>query len=171
MLIDPKIIRVLGRPRVALQRRPRQGIKTPTFWAFLARLGPRTIERAFASAAIEAADMAAVERHPHDAIAIHIHAANAIARQWHSVDLGQRRVGRIRSGIDAQDIARMRQARAPDRAVRRAHGDAVKSKWNAGILARIKRLAGLVIALVAPAVAVGIDHERAPALRRRSIAS
>jgi hypothetical protein len=37
-------------------------------------------------------------------------------------------------------------------------------------LAGIDRLAGLVIALAAPAVAVGIDHERGPALRRRRVA-
>jgi hypothetical protein len=34
----------------------------------------------------------------------------------------------------------------------------------------IKRLTGLVVALVASAVAIGVDHQRRPALRRRGIA-
>jgi len=73
----------------------------------LVRVSPEPMHQAVRTLEAKAADMAAVERHPHAAVAINVHAANALAGQRHLVHLGQRRFGRIWPGIDAHDIARM----------------------------------------------------------------
>src|SRR5882724_6701849 len=64
----------------------------------------------------------------------------------------------------------MREVRAPQRAVARRPGDAVEAERDAGVLAVVGRAAGLVIAIVALAVAVGVDDQRGPALRLQGVA-
>src|SRR5258705_10847869 len=64
----------------------------------------------------------------------------------------------------------MREVRAPERAVTRRPGDAVEAERDAGVLAVVGRAAGLVVAFVALAVAVGVDNQRGPALRLRGVA-
>src|SRR5439155_10383206 len=57
-----------------------------------------------------------------------------------------------------------------DRPVGRADGDAVETGDDALVLRRIDRLVGLDV-VVALAVAVGVENERRPTLRRSGIAS
>ena len=71
---------------------------------------------------------------------------------------------RIVARSDAHDAAGIAQHGAPDRAVRRADGDAVEVHRDPLVLGRIDRLVGLDIG-VALAVAVGVEDERRPALR------
>ncbi len=114
--------------------------------------------------------MAAVERQPGDAVAVDIHAADTEAGQRDLVDLGQGRIGRVRPRRQAHDVARMGQARAPDRAIGRRPGDRVHAVGDACVLGRVDRLARLVPGRGALAVADGIDDQRRPALRFRRVA-
>ena len=82
--------------------------------------------------------------------------------------LGQRLV-RVLGRIDAHDRARAAAQRAPDRAVGRARHHGVEGRADAHVLARLLRLAGLGV-LVALAVAVGVEHQRGPALRLLDVA-
>ena len=171
MLVDPEIIRIFRGTRIAGKAWPGKRVECPSLGALLTALGAWPVERASAFSAVEARDMAAVERHPNHAVAIDVHAANAVSRQRHLVDFRKRRVRRVGSGTDTDDVAGMRQARSPDRTVGWTPGDAIQRKGNARVLGRIQRGAGLVITFVAPAVAVGVDNEGGPTLRRGSVAS
>ena len=59
--------------------------------------------------------------------------------------------------------------RAPDRAVGRARHHRIEGRPEAHVLVRLLRLAGLGV-LVALAVAVGVEHQRGPALRLLDVA-
>src|SRR5437899_8805131 len=164
VLVDPHIIRVLLGAGIALEARPRQCIEIEALGAFLAVFGARPVERSLALATVEAGDVTAVERQPSDAVAVDIHAADAEAGKRHLVDLGKRGVGRIWPRIETDDVAGMRQVRAPDRAVNRRPGDCIHAKGQPSILGVIGRLTRLVVALVTLAVAIGIYDEWGPAL-------
>ena len=71
--------------------------------------------------------------------------------------------------IDADDRAGVAAQRAPHRAVGRARHHGVEGRADALVLARLLRLAGLGV-LVALAVAVGVEHQRGPALRLLDVA-
>ena len=105
MLIDPAVVARLGAVIAeAFESRAGKLIEGPTFGAVIAgRLRP--VERTFAFAPVEAANMAARKRDPHHALAVDVAAARAEARHGHVVDLGERRLWRIGAGIDAHDGA------------------------------------------------------------------
>ena len=84
------------------------------------------------------------------------------------VDFGQRGVGRIRSRVQPNHGARESELRAPHRSVGRGR-HRVERAAEALVLRRIERLIGLDV-LVTPAVAVGVEDERRPALRLRLVA-
>src|ERR1051326_2393509 len=113
--------------------------------------------------------MPARERRPDDALLVDIRAADAEARQRDVVNLGQRRFGRIRSRRDAHDGAGKGSHGTPDRAVRGARHDGIKTRDDALVLGRIDRLVRLDIG-VALAVAVGVENHRRPALGLRRVA-
>ena len=129
----------------------------------------RSVERTLALAPVEAADMAACERHPHHALAVDIAAARAEARHRYVVDFRQRGFRRVGAGSEPHDRAGAGAQRPPDRSVDRVRHDRVEHLGDALVLGRIQRLVGLDI-LVALAVAVGVEDERRPALRLRRIA-
>src|SRR5262249_47311016 len=114
-------------------------------------------------------EVAACERHPRHAAAVDVEATHAVAGRRDAVDLGQRGLWRIRSGLQAQNVARMADVRSPDRAVDRVVGDAVEAEPDALVLARLFRLIGLDVR-VALAVAARVDDERRPALRLAGVA-
>ena len=142
-------------------------VKRPALGAVIAgRFRP--VERAFALAPVEAAEVAARQRHPHDALAVDVGAADAEARHRHVVDLRERRLRRIRSRNEPHDSARIGPERAPDRAVHRTRHHGVEARDDPLVLGGIDRLIRLDV-LVALAVAVGVEDERRPALRLRHI--
>ena len=129
----------------------------------------RSVERPLALAPVEAADVAACERHPHHALAVDIAAARAEAGHRYVVDFRERGLGRVGAGREPYDRAGAGAQRPPDRAVGRARHDSVEHLGDALVLGRIQRLVGLDI-FVALAVAVGVEDERRPALRLRRVA-
>src|SRR5262249_41618226 len=62
VLVDPDVIRVFLGTRITLEPGARQRVKRKALGALLALLGARAIERTLAFSAIEAGEMAAVER-------------------------------------------------------------------------------------------------------------
>ena len=143
-------------------------IKRPALGAMIAgRLRP--VERSFALAPIEAAEMAARERRPDDALLVDVGAADAEARQRNVVDLRERRLRGIRPRNDAHDRARESPHGTPDRAVGRTRHHGVEAGHDPLVFRRIHRLIGLDV-LVALAVAVGVEDQRRPALRFRRVA-
>src|SRR6478735_5259077 len=80
VLVNPAVVARLGTVFAdAFEARPRILVERPALRAMIAgRL--RSIERTFALAAVEAADVAACERHPHHALAVDIASARAEAR-------------------------------------------------------------------------------------------
>ena len=143
-------------------------VERPALGAVIAG-GLRSVERRLALAAIEAADVAAAERHPHHALPVDVGAARAEAGHRHVVDLGQRRRRRVGARRQAHDRAGHAQRRAPDRAVDRARHHRVERRVDARVLGRDRRLIRLDVG-VALAVAVGVEHQRRPALRLRGVA-
>ena len=114
--------------------------------------------------------MSAREHRPDDALAVDVHAARreALHRRLrvvprHLVVLGQRRLGRVRSGNETNERARHSLDRSPDRAVRRRRV-AVERHVDPLVLGWIRRLIRFGVG-VALAVSVVIEDERAPALR------
>src|SRR5262249_34824560 len=77
VLVDPGVV---ARLRAVLAEAAEAGarilVERPALWAVIAGCG-RPVERAFALAAVEAADVAARERHPDDALAVDVRAARA----------------------------------------------------------------------------------------------
>ncbi len=128
------------------------------------------VERPLAFAAVEARHVAARQRHPDHAFAVDVHAARAVTGRGDLVDLRKRRGWGVGAGAHADDRTREGEHRAPDRAVHRIDADAVERSNDALILHRIDRLVRLDIAFVAPAVAVGVEDERRPALRLHLVA-
>src|SRR4029077_8680390 len=97
VLIDP---RVVARLRAVLadpvESRTRVLVERPSLGAVIARR-LWSVERPFALASIEAAEMPARQRHPDDALAVDVGAARAEAGRRHVEDLGQRGLWRVRS--------------------------------------------------------------------------
>src|SRR4029077_18520075 len=97
----------------ALEARTGILVERPTLRTVVAgRLG--AVERGLALAAVEAADVAARERHPHDALAVDVAAARAEARHRHVEHLGQLRVGIVAHHAAA---SRKHPDGIPDRAI------------------------------------------------------
>src|SRR5262249_29321837 len=145
-------------------------IEAPALGAMIAgRLGP--VERPLALAPIEAADVARAHRGPYDALLVDVGAANTEVRLRHVIDLGQRGGRRMGPGHESHDRrgAAEDSDRAPDRAIDGARHDGVEAAGDPLVLGRIDRLVGLDV-VVALAVAVGVEHERRPALRFRRVA-
>src|SRR5579864_8670676 len=171
VLIDPSVVARLGAVLAdavkagtgILVERPALGASIP------GRV--RSVERTLAFAAIEAAEMAAAERHPDHALAVDIAAARTEAGHWDVIDLGERRRRRVGPERNAYYTARAAQDadRSPDRTVSRTWHDGVEPAANALVLGRIDRLVGLDIVGALP-VAFGIEHEGGPALRLGRIA-
>src|SRR5207249_3775765 len=120
VLVDPAVIAGLRAVRAdAFEAGPRILIERPAFRAMIAgRLRP--VEQTFALAPVEAADVAARERHPDHTLAVDIAAARAEARHRHVVDFGERGFRRVVAGNDAHDRPGAGADRPPDRAVDRA---------------------------------------------------
>ena len=136
----------------------------------------RAVERSLAFAPIEAREVAARERRPHNTIQIEIDAARAVSLIGRYVHFGQSRLRRVWTRHEAQDIARLVHAReadihrlAPDRIVNRTRLNTVKSGHHAFILRRIERLICFDVG-IAFAVAVRINNERRPTLRLHFVA-
>src|SRR5436189_6114468 len=126
--------------------------------------GVRPVERAFALPAVEAAEVAARERSPEDAVAVDVAAARPITGKRRLVDLGKGGTRGIGPGIHAHDIAREGARGAPDASVHWVHRDGIQTGDHSLVLGRIDRRVGLD-PFVALAVAVGVEHERRPPLR------
>src|SRR4029077_21254130 len=112
--IDPGVIWILLRTRIALEPRPGDRIERETFRAFVPALGARPVERALAFAPVETRDMPRVERHPHHAVAIDVAAANAEAGQRNFVDFRERGVRRVATRGHPQDVNGVSEIRSPD---------------------------------------------------------
>src|SRR5580704_17603141 len=176
-LIDPGVIARLGAAgaRVILQFRSGERVERPALGALPAdRLRP--VQRALTFLAVEAGEMAARQRHPHDALLVDVHTARRIAMhlrlrvvpRW-LVEFGQRGFRRVGARDQVNNAARKAERRPPDRPVGRADRDAVEPGDDALVLLRIDRLVGLDI-VVALAVAVGVEDEGGPALRGGGVA-
>ena len=171
MLIDPGVVGRLATAVIsdAAELRSRQWIERPAFGAMLAGR-VRAVERAFALAAVERPEMPAGERGPRDALTVDVATARRVTRQRDLVDFRERRFRRVRAGIDPHDRAGEAGHGAPDRAIHRRGRNRVEADADALVLGRVDRLVGLHIALVALAVAVGVEDERRPALRLQLVA-
>src|ERR1700730_6245029 len=105
VLVDPAVVARLGAV-IAYAFEAGAGIfvKRPALRAVIAgRL--RSVERTFALAPVKAANMAARERHPHDALAVDVAAARAEARLRHVIDLREGGFRRVGAGIEPHDGA------------------------------------------------------------------
>src|SRR5205085_1051275 len=151
---------VVGATRLlhVLELRPGHAVERPAFRTMLAGRRGRAVERTLALAAIEARHVAAREHGPHHATAREVDAARAVALVGRQVDFGERRLARVRSGHQADDVARLIDPReadvhrlAPDRIVDRAWLNAIERRHHPLVLGRVERLVGLDI-LVAFAV-------------------
>ena len=127
----------------------------------------RTVERSLALAAIEAREVTARQRGPVDAVAIHVAAARREPGHRRLVDFGERRLGRIRSGVQPDDCAGKSEHAPPDRSVGRGR-NGVERVAVSFVLRWIERLIRFDIR-VAFAVAVRVHDQRRPALRLRLV--
>src|ERR1051326_1106892 len=120
MLIDPRVVAGLGAVFAdAVEAGTGILMERPPLGALIAG-GLRSVERTFALATIEAAEMPARERHPDDAVAIDVRAARAETGRGHVVNLRQRRLRRMRSERDPHDGSGIAHYRAPDGSIRGA---------------------------------------------------
>src|SRR5262245_324938 len=168
VLVDPRVVaRLRAVIADARKARARVFVERPAFRTVVAGRG-RTVERALALGAVEAADMAGAKRHPVHAVRIYVAAAWTEARQRDIVDFGECRLGRVRARIDAHDRAGIGADRAPDRAVLLVNRHGIDHLAETHVLARLLRAAGLGV-FAALAVAAGIDDQRGPASRLRRV--
>src|SRR5215475_933737 len=114
MLIDPGVIWIFLRARIALEAGARDRIERKAFRTFLAKLRARPVERPLALAPVEARDVTGVERHPHHAVSIDVATPNAEAGQRYLVDFRKRGFGRVGARRHAQNVTRVGEVRAPD---------------------------------------------------------
>ena len=125
----------------------------------------RPVERRLALAAIEAGEVTAAQCDPGDAVAVDVHAADAVAALLgrHLEPLRERGLVRVRARREADDRAGNGVDRSPDRSIG-GRVDAVELVVNQLVLGRIDRIlrADVRIAL---AVAVGVEDEARPPLR------
>src|SRR5580704_13446945 len=169
VLVDPGVIARLRRVIAdAGKARPRIFVERPAFRALIAGCG-RAVERPFAFAPVEAAEMAAGERHPDNAFGVDVAAARAEAGQRYIVDFRKRRLRRIGAGIEPYHRAGIVADRAPHCAVNRAWHYGVKYLADPHVLAGLNRFARLGV-FAALAVAAGVDDQRRPALRSFGVA-
>ena len=169
VLIDPAVIaRLCAVVADAFEARARILVEGPALGALIAGC-LWSVQRTLALAAVEAAQMAARERHPHDALRVDVAAADAEAGRRDVIDLGERGLRRILSQDDANDRAGVAAVRTPDRSVHRARHDRVEAGLDALVLRRIDGLIGLDVR-VALAVAVRVEDERRPSLRLHDVA-
>ena len=166
VLIDPAVIAGFGAVLAdALEARAGILIEGPALGAVIAgRLG--AIKRSLAFAPVEAAHVAAAERHPDDALAVDIAAPRAEVGFRDVIDFrehGRRRVG---TGIDPHHLALAAKhaGGAPDGAVHWVWHHRIESGIDPLVLGRIHLAFHADIAFVAFAVAVGVHHHGAPAL-------
>src|SRR5262249_35491647 len=133
----------------------------------------RSVERTFALRPVEAAEMATAERDPDYALGVDVAAADAVIGFWHVVDFRQRGGRRVRSRIDPhhRGLPAEHADGAPDRTVDWVRHPRIEARatGDAFVLGGIDRLIGLDI-VVTFAVAIGVEHERGPALRLGGIA-
>ena len=164
VLIHPGVVRGLGGAVPARERRPGKRIEGPPLGAQVPLGGARPVETTRALATVEAGDVAARQRHPRHAKAVDVEATHAVSGRRDPVDFHERGLRRIRPELESQDVPRVADVRAPDGAIGRAVRDAVEPEPDPFVLRGIVRLIGLDVR-VALAVAVGVDHQRRPALR------
>ncbi len=181
-LIHPVVVVVVGAAGIghALHLRSRRGIQGPTLRAVLAgRL--RAVQDA-ALAAVEAGHVAAAgERGPDDPVPVYVDAARRVpglrridigildGRRF--VDLGDARLRRVVAPVEAHEPAGERSGpRDPGRVVHRVGDDPVGEPGQTGVARRVDFLARLVPRRRNAPVGVGVDHRRAPALRRLLVA-
>src|SRR5690606_4106728 len=171
--VDPVVVLEVGRHVRALERRAVGAPELPALVA-VAAVTHGLAAQDLALAPVEARHVAAAgERRPDDAVTVDVEPARAEAGLRHAIQLADARLGRIRPPIHAHEIARtVRQRRPRDvlLAGRRARLHAVHLAADARVARGIERLVRLVPRLRDPAVAVRVDHDRAPALRRLLVA-
>ena len=170
MLVHPRVVARLGAVVAdALEARTRVLVERPALRAMIAG-GLRPVERRLALAAIEAAHVAAAERHPHDAVACRCR--RRARRSRASARCRSRPApcsGGLEPGASRTTAPGTPSDRAPHRSVHRARHHGVEPGVDALVLGRIDRLFGFDVR-VALAVAVGVQHQRRPALRLRRVA-
>src|SRR5882724_3945390 len=163
-LIDPGVVARLGAARIRHVRKlwPRVRIERPALGTVLSRrLG--SVEGPLALAPVEAREMPAGKRRPHDAVPVDVHAARPVSWERRLENFRESSRRGIRARVEADDVPREAEHRAPHGAVVRVHADSVEGRHDPLVLGRIDRLVGLDV-LVALAVAVGVEDERRPAL-------
>src|SRR5690606_14986953 len=123
---------------------------------------------------IEAREVAAAgERRPDDAVTVDVETARPEARLGHPVELGDARMRRVLAARHADEETGIVGERRPHDVLlagRRARLNAIDLPADASVARRIVRTARLVPRLRDLAVAVRVDHERTPALRRLLVA-
>ncbi len=114
--------------------------------------------------------MPAREHRPHDAVAVHVHAARREALRLrigvlprHFVDFRQCCLGRIRTEREAHQRSGHAQHRSPDGVAARRRRDAIERRVDPFVLLRIDRLIRFDV-LVTLAVTIGVEHEHRPPL-------
>src|SRR4029453_2313977 len=163
VLVDPGVVARLDAP-VLEAFKPRPGI-----FVELPALGTgvsgcfRTIERSLAHASIKADEVSAGLRPPRDSVRVDVAAANPDAGFRNSVELGK---FRLRVKAHEARLAGKDTDGVPDRSVFRMwhHGIRARAPRDARVLAAVGRLAGVGV-VIELAVAIGVEHERRPALR------
>ena len=163
VLVHPRVVGALGRTVSADKRGPGQRVERPALGAQIAFRCSRPAEAPLALASVEAGDVAARQRHPRHALAVDIEPAHSVSGRRNLVDFRQRGLLGIRSRLYADYPPGVADVRPPDGTVRRAVRDAVEAEPDPLVLGGIFRLVGLDVR-VSPAVAVGVDDERCPAL-------
>src|SRR5690606_1262652 len=151
-----------------LERRAVRAIELPAGLAMTAIVRLGAVQHR-ALAPIEARHVAAAgQRRPYDAVAVDVETARPEAGLRHAVELREARLRRVLAARQAHEISREVRERRPDDVLlarRGARLHAVDLSADARIARRIERPARLVPRLRDLAVAVRVDHERAPALR------
>ena len=112
------------------------------------------------------------ERRPHNAVTIDVQAAGAVpAVDRHDVELADTRLGRVVTGIQTEQAPWKIVRHHPHRGIDRGRDDAVAVDGDTRVerrvesgLGRIPSPRGLVPWLGDPAIPVGVDDLRAPAL-------
>src|SRR3954463_16014135 len=167
VLVDPGVIARLGARLLALESRPRVAVERPAFGAVLAG-GLGAVERRLALTPVEGHQAAVGGRAPRHAVLVDVAAADAVAFLGQGIELGE-----LALRVEAQEpgVAAEYAPGVPDGAVARMRHYCVRARarGNAHVPRRIHRLVRLGV-LVPPAVAIGVEHERRPALRARCIA-
>src|SRR5207249_12023932 len=106
VLIDPGVVaRLCAVVADAMETGAGIFIERPAFGAVIAG-GLRSVQWTFALSPVEACQMAARERRPHDTLLVDVSAADAEAGRRDIIDFRERRLGRIWTRSDPYDRAR-----------------------------------------------------------------